>query len=171
MNCTPSSQGQNRYPHSLRQLRWYYYPNSKLVIGISALPPRMLRPQDARVSACSPPPPQGLPSIFPRRITGHRLHVDRVHISCKIILLGARVERGMSDCLRLDFLHIYLPDFGSMGECRQHQVLSECTTDSGKSHLPFLCLGFNFKKIAKFALSKRFGDFQGSGGGGGGGCF
>lgn len=92
--------------------------------------------QDSRVPACSPPPPQAPIGPSPC-VAGHRLQADRVCISCKIILLGARVERETSDGPQLDFLNIYLPNFNSVDVHRQNQVLSECTTDSVKNHLPF----------------------------------
>lgn len=92
--------------------------------------------QDSRVPACSPPPPQAPFGPSPC-VAGHRLQADRVCISCKIILLGARVERETSDGPQLDFLNIYLPNFNSVDVHRQNQVLSECTTDSVKNHLPF----------------------------------
>lgn len=99
------------------------------------------------MSACSSPPSQPPISSSPC-MTVHRL------ISCKIILLGAGVEKETSDGPQRDFLNIYLPNFNSVDVHRQNQVLSECTTDSVKNHLPFLGLGFNFKKIAKSSLSR-----------------
>lgn len=94
-------------------------------------------------------------------ITRPSVPVHRGHISCEMVLLGASTEKEILDCPWLDFLHIYLPNFNSVDVCRQNQVLSECTTDSIKNHLLFLCWGFNIMKVARFTFSRWFGDFRG----------
>ena len=57
--------------------------------------------------------------------------------SCKVTLPGAAGEGDL--CLFTFQTSVLWKD----------AVLSECTTDSGKNHLPFLCLGLNYEKKKK----------------------
>ena len=123
LNSRHTYQGQNRDYYSLRQFWPYYSLDAKLITGTLDTPPRMFWLQDCSLHdlvlllpiAAPLPQPSRHPRIDPSMcITRHRLLVDRVHISCKIILRGARVEREISDCPWLDFLPIYLLNFNSV---------------------------------------------------------